>query len=198
VLHTCRLATLRPPVRCVSLCHACTGQWACERLGLLRLLPAVRRGCGLLWAGQPYDLDELEHKLSELETELLEVNSNQEKLSRSHSELVELQLVLEKAGGFFEEAMRDVGSIEDELRAREQVHARAWLSRLFVSFTRRPQLKLRVAGSPMRAPGCRSEHSRCQGKPLAQFSRLSARSPPTNALRCCSHAKLTRRPRGPR
>lgn len=39
------------------------------------------------------------------------------------SELVELQLVLEKAGGFFEEAMRDVGSIEDELRAREQVAA---------------------------------------------------------------------------
>jgi hypothetical protein len=73
--------------------------------------------------GQPYDLDELEHKLSELETELLEVNSNQDKLSRSHSELVELQLVLEKAGGFFEEAMRDVGSIEDELRAREQVRA---------------------------------------------------------------------------
>lgn len=51
------------------------------------------------------------------------MNSNQEKLSRSHSELVELQLVLEKAGGFFEEAMRDVGSIEDELRAREQVGA---------------------------------------------------------------------------
>jgi hypothetical protein len=33
---------------------------------------------------QPYDLDELEGKLSELESELLEVNSNQEKLSRSH------------------------------------------------------------------------------------------------------------------
>merc|ERR1719183_3474806 len=68
---------------------------------------------------KPYDLDELEHKLSELETELLEVNSNQEKLSRSHSELVELQLVLEKAGGFFDEAMTGATTIQDELRMRE-------------------------------------------------------------------------------
>mmetsp|Transcript_17767 Transcript_17767/g.24563 ORF Transcript_17767/g.24563 Transcript_17767/m.24563 type:complete len:848 (+) Transcript_17767:114-2657(+) len=67
---------------------------------------------------RPYELDELEGKLHELETELLEANSNQNKLSRSHSELVELQLVLEKAGGFFEDAMRDVSSIQDELHAR--------------------------------------------------------------------------------
>jgi len=68
---------------------------------------------------RPYDLDELEAKLEELEAELLEVNSNQEKLSRSHSELVELQLVLEKAGGFFEEAMTGASTIQDELRMRE-------------------------------------------------------------------------------
>jgi len=64
---------------------------------------------------KPYDLDELESRLGELEAELLEVNSNQDKLSRSHSELVELQLVLEKAGGFFEEAVQDVRSLQENL-----------------------------------------------------------------------------------
>ena len=34
-----------------------------------------------------------------METELRQINGNTEKLRRSHSELVELQLVLEKAGG---------------------------------------------------------------------------------------------------
>jgi len=48
-----------------------------------------------------YELDELEVKLDELERELLEINGNVEKLRRSHSELMELQLVLEKAGSFF-------------------------------------------------------------------------------------------------
>ncbi len=40
-----------------------------------------------------YDLDELEAKLDELEAEMLEVNGNSERLARSYSELVELQLV---------------------------------------------------------------------------------------------------------
>lgn len=57
-----------------------------------------------------YDLDELEAKLEELEAELLEVNANTERLQRSHSELVELQLVLEKAGSFFEQARVDAQS----------------------------------------------------------------------------------------
>ena len=48
---------------------------------------------------QAYQLEELEAKLEELETELRQINVNTEKLRRSHSELVELQLVLEKAGG---------------------------------------------------------------------------------------------------
>jgi V-type H+-transporting ATPase subunit a len=56
-----------------------------------------------------YELDELEVKLEELERELLEVNANVEKLRRSHSELVELQLVLEKAGSFFDAARSDAG-----------------------------------------------------------------------------------------
>jgi hypothetical protein len=35
---------------------------------------------------------------------MLEVNGNSERLMRSYSELVELQLVLEKAGNFFDQA----------------------------------------------------------------------------------------------
>ena len=56
---------------------------------------------------QAYQLEELEAKLEELENELRQINVNTEKLRRSHSELVELQLVLEKAGGFFDEARAD-------------------------------------------------------------------------------------------
>lgn len=50
------------------------------------------------------DLDELEVKLGELETELLEINSNSDRLLRSYSELLEFQLVLKKAGIFFSSA----------------------------------------------------------------------------------------------
>lgn len=50
------------------------------------------------------DMDELEAKLDELEAEMLEVNGNSERLARSYNELVELQLVLEKAGSFFDQA----------------------------------------------------------------------------------------------
>ncbi len=38
---------------------------------------------------------------------MLEVNGNSERLSRSYNELVELQLVLEKAGSFFDQARHD-------------------------------------------------------------------------------------------
>jgi len=61
-----------------------------------------------------YELDELEVKLEEQERELLEVNANFEKLRRSHSELVELQLVLEKAGSFFDAARTDAGLHADD------------------------------------------------------------------------------------
>ena len=56
---------------------------------------------------QPYQLDELEAKLESLELELRQITVNTDKLRRSHAELVELQLVLEKAGGFFDEARGD-------------------------------------------------------------------------------------------
>lgn len=54
-----------------------------------------------------YHLDELEARLEELEHELRQITANTEKLRKSHSELVELQLVLEKAGGFFDDARAD-------------------------------------------------------------------------------------------
>jgi len=50
------------------------------------------------------DLDELEHKMDLLEGELLSITKNTDSLKKAHSELVELQLVLEKAGGFFQDA----------------------------------------------------------------------------------------------
>ena len=45
----------------------------------------------------------LQGQLEELERELLETNGNAERLARSYNELVELQLVLERAGSFFDE-----------------------------------------------------------------------------------------------
>ena len=53
-------------------------------------------------------------KLDELETELLEINGNSERLQRSHSELMELQLVLEKAGGFFDDAQHRASAAQFE------------------------------------------------------------------------------------
>lgn len=59
------------------------------------------------------EIDELEMKLVDLERELLESNANVEKLRRSQNELVELQLVLEKAGGFFDAARAGAGLARD-------------------------------------------------------------------------------------
>ncbi|KAI4195990.1 MAG: hypothetical protein LQ348_002374 [Seirophora lacunosa] len=53
-------------------------------------------------------------KLDELESELLEINGNSERLQRSHSELMELQLVLEKAGGFFDDAQHRASAAQFE------------------------------------------------------------------------------------
>lgn len=44
----------------------------------------------------------MQGKLEELEKELVETNSNMERLQRSHSELKEMQLVLDTAGNFFD------------------------------------------------------------------------------------------------
>lgn len=46
----------------------------------------------------------MQSKLEELEGELTVINENSERLEKAQAELIELQLVLEKAGSFFDEA----------------------------------------------------------------------------------------------
>merc|ERR1711977_352500 len=53
-----------------------------------------------------YDLDELEVNLDELEQDLCDISAAMTKLERSKSELVEFQLVLDRAGSFFDTARR--------------------------------------------------------------------------------------------
>ncbi|CAK8569053.1 unnamed protein product [Lathyrus sativus] len=50
------------------------------------------------------DLEKLEIKLAELEVDLLEINSNNEKLQHAYNELLEYKLVLEKVGELFPSA----------------------------------------------------------------------------------------------
>ncbi|KAL3621279.1 V-type proton ATPase subunit a3 [Castilleja foliolosa] len=50
-------------------------------------------------------LDDLEGKLGDLESELVEINANGDKLQRSYNELAEYKLVLQKAGEFFHSAL---------------------------------------------------------------------------------------------
>ncbi|XP_071733210.1 V-type proton ATPase subunit a3-like [Rutidosis leptorrhynchoides] len=54
--------------------------------------------------GSEFSLDELEVKLGEHESELIEMNANTEKLQRAYNELLEYKLVLQKAGEFFQYA----------------------------------------------------------------------------------------------
>lgn len=64
------------------------------------------------------DLDNLEVKLGELEAELLEINANNEKLQRSHNELLEYKLVLQKAGEFFHLAESSATAQQRELEVQ--------------------------------------------------------------------------------
>lgn len=50
------------------------------------------------------EFDLLENRLARLEKEILELNGNSDRLQRSYNELLELQLVLETAGTFFEDS----------------------------------------------------------------------------------------------
>ncbi|CAL9161735.1 unnamed protein product [Musa hybrid cultivar] len=65
------------------------------------------------------DFDEMEIKLGELEAELIEVNSNNEKLQRSYNELLEYMLVLKKAGEFFYSAQSSATAQQREIEARQ-------------------------------------------------------------------------------
>ncbi|KAG1677026.1 hypothetical protein FOA52_001195 [Chlamydomonas sp. UWO 241] len=57
-----------------------------------------------VWDRSSVTMDELEGKLDQLERETIELNNNDERLQRTHAELGELQVLLEKAGQFFHTA----------------------------------------------------------------------------------------------
>ncbi|KAF7829615.1 V-type proton ATPase subunit a3-like [Senna tora] len=67
------------------------------------------------------DLDNLEVKLAELEVELLEMNMNNEKLQHTYSELLEYELVLQKAGEFFSSAKNSAAAHQRELEVQNTV-----------------------------------------------------------------------------
>lgn len=70
-----------------------------ERMDCLYQLTIVADGVSWWSLARP-----VQSKLEELEKELTVINENSERLKKSEAELVELQLVLEKAGYFFDEA----------------------------------------------------------------------------------------------
>ncbi|GAB4837861.1 V-type proton ATPase subunit a2 [Ancistrocladus abbreviatus] len=63
-------------------------------------------------------IDDLEVKLGELEVELTEINANNEKLQRTHNELIEYKLVLEKAGEFFYSAQKSATAQQREIASQ--------------------------------------------------------------------------------
>ncbi|KAL9354363.1 hypothetical protein Peur_052333 [Populus x canadensis] len=65
------------------------------------------------------DVDDLEVKLGEFEAELVEMNTNNEKLQRSYNELVEYKLVLNKAGGFFSSAFSSATAQQKEIESQQ-------------------------------------------------------------------------------
>jgi V-type H+-transporting ATPase subunit a len=60
------------------------------------------------------EMDELEARFEDLEKELTQMNSNQEKLKRNYNELIELKHVLEKDSVFFETAGGDRDRYDEE------------------------------------------------------------------------------------
>ncbi|PKA53127.1 Vacuolar proton ATPase a3 [Apostasia shenzhenica] len=65
------------------------------------------------------DFDNLESKLGDLETDLVEINANSEKLLRTYNELLEYKLVLQKAGEIFHLAQGDATAQQREIEARQ-------------------------------------------------------------------------------
>ncbi|OVA20380.1 ATPase [Macleaya cordata] len=90
----------------------------------LRFFKEQMMKAGVLPSARPMsradiDMDDLEIKLGELEAELIEINSNSEKLQRAYSELVEYKLVLHKAGEFFYSARSNATAQQREIEARQ-------------------------------------------------------------------------------
>ncbi|EEE50667.1 hypothetical protein OsJ_30905 [Oryza sativa Japonica Group] len=69
------------------------------------------------FSGTSLEIDDLEVKLGELEVELTEVNANNDKLQRTYNELVEYNIVLQKAGEFFYSAQRSATEQQREMSA---------------------------------------------------------------------------------
>jgi V-type H+-transporting ATPase subunit a len=69
------------------------------------------------------DLDDLEITLGEMEAELIEVNANSEKLQRTYNELLEYDLVLQKAGEFFHTAQRSAVVQHRETEGQQSAEA---------------------------------------------------------------------------
>ena len=67
-----------------------------------------------LSADQELSQDELDGKLEELEAELQQLNGNAERLTRSHAELLELQLVLETGAQFFDDAAHSASAAHSD------------------------------------------------------------------------------------
>lgn len=65
------------------------------------------------------NMDDLEVKLGDLEAELVEINANGDKLQRTHSELVEYKLVLQKAGEFFSSALTSAAAQQREMESQQ-------------------------------------------------------------------------------
>ena len=89
--------------------------------------------CALLADDNPLPYPRVQSKLDDLEKSTLEHNSNNERLLRTHSELAELQVLLEKAGQFFQSA--------NQIAAREAVTANAG-----------PDAPAQDMGTPLLAP----------------------------------------------
>ncbi|MED6221441.1 V-type proton ATPase subunit a3 [Stylosanthes scabra] len=68
------------------------------------------------------DLDHLEVKLRELESDLLENKANNEKLQHTYNELVEYKLVLEKVGEYFSSARNSAVAQQKEHEVQTTVH----------------------------------------------------------------------------
>ncbi|KAG4385147.1 hypothetical protein AAZX31_12G037600 [Glycine max] len=64
----------------------------------------LKAGVSPKYSTTPVDLNIDDLELTEIESELTEMNANGEKLQRSYNELVEYKLVLQKAGEFFHSA----------------------------------------------------------------------------------------------
>ncbi|KAJ4831327.1 V-type proton ATPase subunit a1 [Turnera subulata] len=81
---------------------------------------------GLLLSALPVlevdvELEELEVQLAQYEHELIEMNSNSEKLQQTYNELLEFKLVLQKAVGFL--VSSTAHAVVEELELSENVHS---------------------------------------------------------------------------